>query len=481
MAKSVVTSGHSQDKNYSKQLTATPWRSDLLRMSLLKRILLHRAFQYTLMIVNLFFFVIVILSGLFGSPVGNRNFSIIFVWIVWWALLIIFLVPLGARLWCTMCPIPAIGEWLQRGAVIVRRARLPFGLNRKWPRPLRNIWLQNLGFLAVAMFSAIILTRPLVTGLLLLGFIVAALVLALIFRRRVFCRYLCPVGGFVGLYSMVAPVEVRVKDPEVCLNHCGKECLRGSAEGYGCPWLEYPGTLTRNAYCGMCTECLKTCPTGNIAVNLRPFGTDLLVKERHLDEAYKGYIMLALALVYSVVLLGPWGWLKDWANLGSGVPLHFVGYAAGLVTAALVVAPGIFFGFTWASRLISRAHSPSLKQLFVSYGYSLVPLGLMGWIAFTFSFVFPNISYAIPLISDPFGWGWNLFGTADYPWAPYVPQIAPYLQVPTLLGGLVMSILLADKISRENFADRAEARRSLIPIAVFLTGITLIFLRLYLG
>ena len=456
-------------------------RFDLLGIPVLGAALRNRAFQFSLVLVNLFFFTIIILSGLFGTPVGNRNFSIIFVWIVWWALLIMALVPFGARAWCTMCPIPAVGEWVQRGAVIRRRMGRPFSLNLNWPRPLRNIWLQNFSFVGVAMFSAVILTRPVVTAWLLLTFILLALGASLLFQRRVFCRYICPVGGFIGLYAMTAPTEVRVKDRDVCLKHCAAECVRGSATSYGCPWLEYPGSLTRNAYCGMCTECIKACPVGNISLNVRPFGADLLEPVRHLDEAYKGFIMLAAALIYSTVMLGPWGQLKAWANLGSGNLAQFATYAAGLVLVMLVVMPGLFLAVSWLGRLFSGVSTASLRRLFVGFGYTTVPLGLMGWIAFSLSFVFINVSYALPVISDPFGWGWNLFGTADYPWTPYVPIVLPYLQVPLLLGGLILSIRLGHRVAMEVLGDARQARQALLPVAALLTFITGTFLWLYLA
>ncbi len=47
----------------------------------------------------------------------------------------------------------------------------------------------------------------------------------------------------------------------------------------------------------------------------------------------------------------------------------------------------------------------SLRALFVRYAYTLVPLGLAAWIAFSIGFVFVNGSYALAVISDPFGWG----------------------------------------------------------------------------
>ncbi|MEJ2559825.1 MAG: hypothetical protein P8186_27145, partial [Anaerolineae bacterium] len=61
----------------------------LARLPLLKTILKSRAIQPALMLATLFCFTLALLTGLFGTPVGSRNFGMIFVWIVWWALLII--------------------------------------------------------------------------------------------------------------------------------------------------------------------------------------------------------------------------------------------------------------------------------------------------------------------------------------------------------------------------------------------------------
>jgi plastocyanin/ferredoxin len=471
-------------------------RIELTRIPLLKRLLQWRGFQPVLMLVTLFGFVLAVMTGLFGTPVGSKNFAIIFVWIVWWALLKIVLVPLTGRLWCTMCPIPAPGEWLQRRGILVKRGNKPLSLARKWPRKLDNVWLQNVGLLAVTTFSPVILTLPSVTGIVLLTFIVMAVVLSLVFERRVFCRYFCPVGGFVGLYSLVSPLELRVKDPEVCRNHREKECYLGSAEGYGCPWMIKPWRLQRNAYCGLCTECLKTCPKDNVAVNLRPFGSDLFVKAgRGLDEAYNALIMLTCALLYSAIFLGPWGWLKDWAGVASisGRAL----YAGVFLAINLLAVPGLFLLATALAKGMARMRGVPLKQLFIDYSYALVPMGLSLWIAFSFSFLFVSGSYALSVISDPFGWGWDLFGTRSYPWTPVLIELVPYLQVATLIAGLVFSIYVAYRIGRQHSADESPATcgepfgyaqnrprqtvQGLIPIAAFLTVVTIAFLRLYLG
>ena len=461
-----------------------PPRTDLLtRLPWLGRALRSRAFPPIGMLITLAAFTLAILAGLFGTPAGSRNFGIVFVWIVWWALLIVILVPFFGRLWCTICPIPAPGEWLQRRGIIAHPLGRPPGrprsLNWRWPRRLRNMWLQNFAFLGVALFSAIVLTRPGVSAGILLSLLVAGVGMSMLFSNRVFCRYVCPVGGFIGLYSMMAPLELRVADPAVCADHKTKDCITGNEHGYGCPWMVFPGSLTRNVYCGLCTECLKTCPKNNIALNLRPFGSDLLVaKERRLDEAYKAFIMLGCALVYSAVLLGPWGWLKGWANMDS-LP-HWALYAGGVLTINLLVLPGTFWlASAVAHRLAGQA--VARHRVFVDYAYALVPLGLAAWIAFSLGLVLVNGSYALSVLSDPFGWGWNLLGTADTAWIPLGPNLIGVLQVGVLTAGLMFAVHTAYRIARQHNDAHRPAFRAMLPVTAYLLTATFALLALYLG
>ena len=73
----------------------------------------------------------------------------------------------------------------------------------------------------------ILITRPLATALLFLMILAGTLILGLVFRHRVFCLYLCPVGGFLGTYSMASMSEVRAVDLDVCRQHKDKSCLTG--------------------------------------------------------------------------------------------------------------------------------------------------------------------------------------------------------------------------------------------------------------
>jgi polyferredoxin len=453
-------------------------RFDLLQLPLLKTILRNRWPQFLITVIALLGFIFAILSGLLGTPVGSRNFAIIFVWIAWWALLILLFVPVFGRGWCSICPIPAPGEWLQRGALLKPSGRSGLGLGRRWPRSLRNIWLQNFGFILVALSSTVVLTQPKVTAIVLVAFLFIAVGTSLVFERRAFCRYLCPVGGFIGLYSQLAPLEVRVKDTAVCAGHTEKTCYTGDSTGYGCPWQVFPGGLVKNTYCGTCMECLRTCPHDNIALNLRPFGSDLKVKTgRKLDEAFKAFIMLGSAVVYALVLLGPWGVLKSAAYHIRSYP--WLLYVLAFLVFVLGLIPGCFYLAVYLGRSLVPSNTP-VRRDFIDFAYALVPLGLAAWIAFSLSFVFTNLSYLWVTLSDPMGWGWNLLGTAGVAWTPYFTQIIPVIQVVVLLAGLGWSSLTARRIAEEKSPVRRATLRS-TPVISFCLIATLGLLFLLVG
>jgi hypothetical protein len=138
---------------------------ELTRSPFIKSALKSRYPQLAVFIVMLVGYVFAILAGLIGTPVGSHNFSIVFVWIAWWAILILVAVPFFGRGWCAVCPIPLPGEWLQRGAVLSPPGKKLKWLNLRVPRMFRNIWLQNISFLLLALFSSVLLTTPNITGI----------------------------------------------------------------------------------------------------------------------------------------------------------------------------------------------------------------------------------------------------------------------------------------------------------------------------
>ena len=295
------------------------WRFELTKFKLIRNLFKSRWFPLLAIILNLFIFVIILISGLIGGfSAGNYNFGIMIVWILWWVMLMFILVPIFSRAWCLMCPFPVFSDWLQRGALFVVTGLKLKGLGLKWPKALKNMWVMNILFLVTTFFSGFFTVRPLATFILLGGIILLAFLIGLVFEKRSFCLYVCPVSGFQGLYSQFAMAEVRRKDPEICKNHKVKTCYVGNECGYGCPWMLTPFNFTKNTYCGMCLECFKSCPHDNMAFNLRPPGVDLLVDEkRGLDEAWKAFIMLGIAMVFFLTMQGRGVFLR----IGSGVLL----------------------------------------------------------------------------------------------------------------------------------------------------------------
>ncbi len=460
----------------------------LERIPLVERIVKMRSFQFLVILPNFIVFYLFILSAFWGSPVGNRNIAIIFVWIAWWFALKAIIVPLGGRLWCMVCPLPAPAEWLSRRTLTaVRYIEKPLrglhhrftGLQKDWPKAISNIWLQNILFLALISFGIILITRPIATAILFLMILLLSLTLAVFYRRRVFCQYLCPVGGFLGTYSMASMTEVRVLDPEVCKKHLDKCCYVGGEGGWACPWKQYPGKMTRNNYCGFCTECIKSCPKDNVGIFLRPFGSDLSLKGY--DEMFNAMIMLVVAIVFSITMLGPWGFIKEAANVTeSREILPFLIYLACIWGSALVILPGLFALTAKAANRVSGQNS-NYRSMILQLAYILVPVGIFSWIAFSLPPIMVNHNYIFSVLSDPFGLGWNIFGTADSPFSPLMPEWIPVIQGVVLLGGLYVG-LTRGYLALGNLVSEAGSRVKVMLLpSLFALFIVNILLKLYLG
>jgi polyferredoxin len=454
----------------------------------LKRLVLRRNFQFWFLVLNFIVFYLFILSSLWGSPVGNRNIAIVFVWILWWFLLKAIIVPLGGRLWCLMCPLPAPAEWISRKSLTaVRYVKKPFrrvhhrylGLQKDWPKKLRNIWLQNILFLVLISFGMILITRPLATALVFIIILAGTLILALIFRHRVFCLYLCPVGGFLGTYSMASMTEVRSIDPEVCTKHKDKSCLTGGPGGWACSWNQYVGNMSRNNYCGLCTECIKSCPKDNVGIFVRPFGADQKLKGY--AEMFNVMIMLVVAVAFSIVMLGPWGFIKDAANVTeSGQIMPFLVYLAIIWSSALIVMPGIFMLLARAAgRLAGVAVNHRLLALRLAY--ILIPVGIFAWIAFSLPTIMVNYGYIVSVFSDPLGLGWDLLGTADAHFKPLVPEWIPVIQGAVLLVGLYLGVSRGFMAIKDVLPTANSQLRAMVLPALFAVLVINLLLKLYMG
>lgn len=458
-----------------------PFRLDLLqKFPFLKSLLKKQWLQFSIVLFSLSILILCLCAGFFGTPIGNYNIIMTIVWIFWWFVLICFLIPFGDRIWCMACPIPFLGEWFQRRTLLgppemeVRPLR---GLNKRWPKKLSNIWIQNILFLCLCIFSTILVTRPIATAFALTGLILVATVTHMVFRRRTFCRYLCPVGGWMSLYSTTAMLEIRPADPDQC-SDCRSVACRNTREGWGCPWMIIPGKMSANNHCGMCFECIKACPNDNMTLRLRPFCFDPVIKKY--DEAWMAFIMITLAILYTAIFMSSWGTLKEWADVTEmGNWLGFMAYVALVLSASLVIVPALWWVCARLGYIFSGSPQAKAKDLFLRYSYMLVPLGLLFWAAFSIPLFMVNYTHIISTFSDPLGWGWNLFGTARMQWRPILAEYIVYIQLPLVLTGLWVALKKGREISMTLYSNRLKAALSLIPAGIFCTVITLIIITLF--
>ncbi|MDQ3856622.1 MAG: hypothetical protein M3281_09555, partial [Chloroflexota bacterium] len=76
----------------------------------------------------------------------------------------------------------------------------------------------------------------------------------------------------------------------------------------------------------------------------------------------------------------------------------------------------------------------------------------------------------VPLLSDPFGWGWNLLGTADYRTNSRFIGAAFvwYSQVAAIVAGHVLAVYLAHVVSLRLLRSSRRALRSQYPMLVLM-------------
>jgi hypothetical protein len=455
--------------------------------SRLGRALKWRPLQYALTLPMLAVLVVIVMAGLLGTKVGGRNFAVMWTWAVGMGALALVLVPLGGRVWCLACPLPSLGEYLQRGTLIgVRvgdggRPAYWGGRRLAWPRFLRGPWLRTLAFLGLATFSATLTALPKLTAVVLVCLAGAALLMSLIFRGRAFCSHLCPLGCFVSALSPVGRLSVRPRERKACRGCREKSCLLGGEDGWGCPYGLAVSNLERNEDCGLCTECFKTCPHDNVALAWRrgPWSTRL----RSLGEAWQIMVLLVVALAYSLTVHAPWPAMRDLVNLVDKAGWHeFALYAAGLWAAGLVVFPGLWWGACSLGLRLQGQSSPkgAAAAMLRRTAPSLIPLCLALWAVFFVDTIMVNLSFIVLTASDPFGWGWDLLGTAGAPWVQIWPAAVPWLQVALVLAGLGFSLGHGHRVWAEALDERRAALRGFLPSAG-LMALLVLGMVIYLG
>jgi hypothetical protein len=213
---------------------------------------------------------------------------------------------------------------------------------------------------------------------------------------------------------------------------------------------------------------------------LGPWAAGLLIAPRpELSKAALLVLMLATVSFDGLVETGMWT-----ALLLNLLPtFSFLGALAftGITTIALIIVPIGFFGvFALTASLMGCLGKSSLSstELVRTFVFSLVPIALAYHIAHFFSVLMIQGQRMFSLISDPLGWGWNLFGTADYTIDIGVvnARFIWFLSIAAIVIGHVVAVYVAHAYALRTFPKKENAVRSQYPMLVLMTGYTMVSL-----
>jgi hypothetical protein len=191
--------------------------------------------------------------------------------------------------------------------------------------------------------------------------------------------------------------------------------------------------------------------------------------------------MLVVAVAFSIVMLGPWGFIKDAANVTeSRQVIPFLIYLATIWSFALLIVPGLFMLVARGAGRLAGAKINS-RLLTLRLAYILIPIGIFAWIAFSLPTIMVNYGYIISVFSDPLGLGWDLLGTADAHFKALIPDWIPVIQGVLLLAGLYLGLSRGFLALKDLLPDtKSQIRAMLLPSIFALLAVNLL-LKLYLG
>jgi cytochrome c oxidase assembly factor CtaG/ferredoxin len=448
---------------------APPIRSkagfNVLNLPVLGRFLRWKHARISLQLVTTILAGVVIVDGLFGPGVASMNLAGVLPWIHWRGFLILGLLVVG-NVSCMACPflVPRT----------IARRWLPAGLS--WPRKLRSKWLSvalvALFFWAYEAFS--LWDSPSMTAWIVIGYFVAALAIDGLFRGASFCKYVCPIGQFNFVQSLVSPLEVKVVDSLVCQSCRTKECIQGTKTGQsGCELELYLPQKLGNLDCTFCLDCVHACPHDNIGIKPSLPGGDLWNEGKHSGigrlQDRPDIAALVLVLVFAAFANagGMTSPVQTWqARLDTSIGLQNpLVITSVYYLAALVFGPAMVFGLTsWMSG----------RKVATRFAYSLVPIGFAMWLAHYGFHLATSFRTVIPSAQRfALGLGWRGFGSPEWSDACCRP-VAEWLPRMEIIGldlGLLLSLYCGSRIARSLPSNGSKAFLPWATLMVFLFAV----------
>ena len=456
---------------------------DLLRVPIIGPMLRWKHTRTIVQLITAGLAGLVIYDGLYGPQVGAMNLAGVLPWIHWRGLLVLALLTAG-NFACFACPFTLARKLTDRW--------LPAG--RAWPRLLRNKWsavaLSALFFWSYEAFS--LWDSPWLTAWIAVGYFVMALVIDVVFRSGSFCKYVCPIGQFNYVQSLVSPLEVRVRSAAVCESCTTHECIRGAATSPGCQLQLFLPQKHGNLDCTFCLDCVSACPTANVGV-LAVAPTAELWSDRfrsgigrfsqRTDLAALVVLLVFAAFANAAGMVGPVVTWRDRCSALLGQSSHLLATSLFYVAALLVVPAVCLLVAAKLSRHRDDDVKSAASEWIVRNAYALVPLGFAMWLAHYCFHFWTSWQTILPVTQRFVGdLGRPFLGAPQWSCACCLP-VGDGLLIGELLVldvGLLASLFAAWQIAqqatpRSDRVFRAFAPWGTLLVALFALGVWIVF------
>ncbi|MBM3933197.1 MAG: hypothetical protein FJ319_02675 [SAR202 cluster bacterium] len=432
-------------------VNATPGKFNYPRYNLLRAPVIGALISSTVTlnivrIIAVGLFALTLATALFGSGRPLDNFAPTWVWIIWWVGMG-YVSALVGNLWWLVNPWKIVYEWVS--VLLDPDGESDEGLF-DYPEWL-DVWPAFALFFAFAWLENVYTSSalPFKLGVLILAYSAITWGGMVAFGKR---RWLTHGEAFTvlfGYFARFAPTEVRNTDPRYC-GKCSQECN-----------IDHEG-------CVDCFECFDRARASDRQLNLRPYAVGL-VHYKSVTAGAAAFVLLALATVTYDGLSETGIWLDfqnlvypafSWLGSSSRPAINTFGLIAiPLLFAALYVL------FSQAMKAASGDSAP-VSEFVRIFVFSLIPIALAYNMAHFFSLLLFEGQAVIPLASDPFGQGWNLFGTADYRIKRgfLTAKIVWFVSIGAIVLGHILSVFIAHVISLKRFASRQSAMKSQYPM-----------------
>jgi cytochrome c oxidase assembly factor CtaG len=376
--------------------SAATRRFDLLSVPLVGLFLRAQSGRRLLQAMMLVLSIAVIVDGIFGPQVSSANLAGVLPWTYWRVFVVIALLAAG-NFFCMACPFTLFRE-------IGRRLGLR---QRVWPRALRSKWL-GIALLVLFFWSYEVFSlwdKPIWTAWLLINYFLIALVIDSLFSGASFCKYVCPIGQFQFVASLVSPLEVKVRESSICTSCKTHDCLRGNKRQRGCEMDLYLPRKSGNLDCTFCLDCVRACPHDNVGVMAVAPGLDAVRDpqrssigrlSRRPDIAALGLVFVFAAFANAAFMVTPISIWRD--QLAARLNLPSILPVTALFFFALIVAPIVLvFGSVLAGRIAAGIKTPT-RELIRRFTLALIPLATGMWAAHFLFHFFAGWNSAWPVL-----------------------------------------------------------------------------------